>query len=120
MTISGVSFTTKATNTYDGQRRLMRTTIDNPPPLLGQSTLAFTAWDAASRPTTGTLTLSIGPSSPISYIYDSTARTVRRDTGLNVCTQTYDQNGNIIGETCTGTTPSTTVVTIRGTTQLCK
>jgi hypothetical protein len=40
--------------------------------------------------------------------------------GLNICTVTHDANGNITREQCTGTTPSTTVVTINATTQICK
>jgi len=39
---------------------------------------------------------------------------------LNTCIQRYDLNGNIQGETCTGTSPSTTTVTVQSTLQICK
>jgi hypothetical protein len=84
--------------------------------------MTFSAWDSSGRPTAGTLTLPIGPSSPISITYDNAARTVRRTTGLNTCTVTHDQNGNMIREECTGTatTASTTIVTVQATQQICK
>ena len=120
LTVGGVSFTTTATNSYDAQRRLVSTRIANPAPLGGETTLTYSAWDSSGRPTAGTFTPVIGGQFPISITYDNAARTSRRNTGLNICTQTHDQNGNIVREECTGTTPSTTVVTIQNTQQICK
>lgn len=114
----GVSFTITATNAYDAQRRLVSITITNPPPL-GQTTTTFSAWDSSGRPTNGTQT-SFGASFSVSITYDNANRSVTRNSGPNICTVTHDQNANIIRETCTGTTPSTTIVTVQGTQQVCK
>lgn len=114
----GVSLTTVATQSYDAQRRLVSTTIDNPAPL-GQQTLAYTAWDSAGRPTTGTFS-SIAGAFPVSITYNNTARTVTRNTGLNICTVTHDTNGIMVRESCTGTTASTTEITILTTQQICR
>ncbi len=118
-TVSGVSFTTTATNAYDAQRRLTSTAVvTDAPPLTVTTT--FSAWDASGRPTTGTMNIPNVGQVGVSNTYDNVNHTVRRDTGLNVCTQTHDANGNIIKETCTGTSPSTTDVTIRETQQICR
>ena len=118
-TVSGVAFTTTATNAYDAQRRLTSTAVvTQPSPLTATTT--FSAWDSSGRPTAGTLTLNPGGQFAVSNTYDNANRTVRRDTGLNVCTQTHDANGIIVGESCTGTGASTTVVTINATQQICK
>lgn len=118
-TVSGVPFTTTATNSYDAQRRLTSTVVVTQSPPLSVTT-TFSAWDASGRPTTGTTTIPNVGTFPVSNTYDNTNRTVRRDTGLNVCTQTHDANGILVREECTGTTPSTTVVTTNATQQICK
>lgn len=119
LTVSGTSFTTTATNSYDAHKRLAQTTITNPPPLGGESTLTYSDWDSAGRPTAGTESLGSGPSGPISFTYDDAAHTVKRNIPPNICTDTYDQNGIMTGEDCTGTTPSKTVVTTLATQQIC-
>lgn len=113
----GLSFTITATNAYDSQRRLVSTTIVNPPPL-GPVTITYSAWDSSGRPTSGTTNLPGGGS--ISVSYDAANRSVTRDMGLNICTVTHDSNGIIIRETCTGTIASTTIVTVGGTQSICK
>jgi hypothetical protein len=112
------TLTITATNSFDTQRRLTSTTIVNPPPL-GQITMTFSAWDDSGRPTSGVVTLVQG-TSPISISYDAANRSFTRNDGRNTCTVTHDENGIIIGETCTGTTGSTTVVTVNSTQQICK
>ena len=118
---AGGSLTTTATHTYDGQRRLMSTQVVTAPiPVIGSLTTitTYSSWDASGRPTAGTAT---GPGgSTVTISYDNTNRTVTQNTGPNTCTQTYDQNGIIIREGCTGTTASTTVVTVNSTQQVCK
>jgi hypothetical protein len=118
----GASITTTATNTYDSQRRLMSTRTVTPIAAVGEITTmtTFNGWDLSGRPTTGSITFTPGGSNPVSYTYDSTNRTVTRNTGLNTCTVTHDQNGNMTREVCTGTQPSTTTVTINSTQQICK
>ena len=120
--LGGVSLTTTATNTYDSQQRLTSTQTVTPIPVVGQitTTMTFNAWDTSGRPTGGSITLSPGGTNPISYTYDATNRTATRNLGLNTCTVTYDPNGNITREVCTGTQPSTTTVTINSTQQICK
>lgn len=114
----GVSLTIKATYSYDAQRRLLSTTIDNPPPL-GQFVMRFSAWDSAGRPTAGEMRMPQG-TFPISVAYDAANRSTTRTIGPDTCTQTHDQNGNIIRESCTGRENSNTVVTVLATTQICK
>ena len=118
-TVSGVSFTTTARNTYDAQKRLTSTAVVTQLPPIS-STFTFSAWDSSGRPTAGTLTLSPGGQNPVSFTYDNANRTSTRNTGLNICTQTHDVNGIIVRESCTGTDPSTTVVTINSTQQICR
>jgi YD repeat-containing protein len=118
-TVSGFSLTTTATNSYDSQRRLTSTAIvTSPVPL--STTFTYSAWDTSGRPTAGTVAISPGPSGSVSITYNNADRTVTRNDGLNTCTQRYDPNGNIQGETCTGTSPSTTNVTVQSTVQICK
>ena len=119
ITVSDATFTITAAHSYDSQRRLVATTISNPPPL-GQTVMTFSAWDGSGRPTAGTISLSPGGTFPLQYSYDAGNRSVTRDSGLNVCTVTHDGNGNIIRESCTGTTASTTIVTINSTQSICK
>lgn len=116
-TSGGLAVTLTATHGYDAQRRLVSTVLDNS--LLPQSSFSYTAWDGSGRPTAGTLTSFAGVF-PLSISYDNANRTVTRNTGLNICTVTHDQNGNIVRESCTGTTPSVTEVTIHTTTQVCR
>ena len=118
VTQQGVSFTITATNAYDAQRRLVSITITNPPPL-GTITTTFSAWDSSGRPTAG-VTSGIPGGGTVSITYDNANRSVTRNSGLNVCTVTHDQNANMIRETCTGTTASTTIVTIQAKQQICK
>jgi hypothetical protein len=118
-TISGVPFTTTATNAYDAQRRLTSTAVVTQAPPLTVTT-TFSAWDASGRPTAGTTTIPNVGLFPVTNTYDNVNHTVRRDTGLNVCTQTHDANGIIVKETCTGTTPSTTDVNVVTTQQICR
>ena len=118
---AGLSLTTTATHTYDGQRRLMSTqVVTTPIPVIGSltTTTTFSSWDASGRPTAGAATGAGGSTVTISY--DNTNRTVTQNTGPNTCTHTYDQNGVILREVCTGTTASTTVVTVNSTQQVCK
>jgi hypothetical protein len=121
MTVNGVPFTITTTNTFDGQRRLT-STQSNGGVGIGtiSSTTTYTAWDSSGRPTAGTLALSPGGTFSVSIAYDAGNRTATRNSGLNVCTQTHDANGNITREVCTGTSPSTTTVTINSTQQICK
>jgi hypothetical protein len=119
ITTGGATFTITATHSYDSQRRLVATTISNPPPL-GQTVMSFSAWDGSGRPTAGTISLSPGGTFPLSNSYNDANRSVTRNSGLNVCTVTHDGNGIMIRETCTGTTESTTVVTVGGTQSICK
>ncbi len=114
----GVTFTIVATHTYDAQRRLVRTVIDNPPPL-GQETYAYTAWDNSGRPTAASSTSGVG-TLPLSITYDDAARSVTRNSALNSCTLTHDANGIMLRESCTGTTPSTTEITTLTTQQICR
>lgn len=117
-TVGGLSLTNTATNSYDGQRRLVATIIASTPPL-GDVSLTYSAWDASGRPTAGVMTTP-GATFPMSISYDAANRSATRNTGLNVCTVTHDANGIIIRETCTGTTGSTTIVTILSTQSICK
>ena len=118
-TVGSVSFTTNATNTYDAQKRLTSTAVVTQTPPLTVTT-TFSAWDSSGRPTAGNAALSPGPSFPVSITYDNANRTVTRNMGPNICTVTHDGNGIMIRESCTGTTPSTTIVTINGTQSICK
>lgn len=118
---AGLSVTTTATHAYDAQRRLVSTELVTAPiPVIGSltTTTTFSAWDSSGRPTAGVATGAGGSTVTISY--DTPNRTSTRNTGLNTCTQTYDQNGILTREVCTGTTASTTVVTVNGTQQVCK
>lgn len=120
LTSNGFTLTTTSTNTYDGQQRLTSTAVVND---VTTATTTFTAWDSARRPTAGTMvTTSPGGTQtfPVTNTYDNSNRTVVRVTALNRCTQTHDQNGNVIAETCTGTTPSSTTTTIASTAQACR
>lgn len=107
MSIQGFSLTTTATNTYDAQRRLTSTTVGPVPSV----TTTFSAWDSSGRPTA---------SSQGAISYDNANRSVTRIMGLNTCTVTHDANGIIIKEVCTGTTASTTEVTVLTTQSVCK
>jgi hypothetical protein len=122
-TVSGVPFTTTATNSYDAQRRLTSTVVVTQSPPLSVTT-SFSAWDASGRPTAGSTTIPNVGQFPVTITYDNANRSVTRDTGLNVCTQTYDTNANIIREQCNdrggSTAPSTTTVNIVTTQQICK
>jgi len=118
-TIGGFALTATATNSYDSQRRLTSVAIvTSPVPL--STTFTYAAWDASGRPTAGTVAISPGPSGSVSITYNNPDRTVTRNDGLNTCIQRSDLNGNIQGETCTGTSPSTTTVTVQSTLQICK
>jgi len=52
---------------------------------------------------------------PVVITYDNIMRTVTRNMGPNICTVTHDAHGIMIKEQCTGTTPSTTIVTVSAT-----
>jgi len=118
-TIGGFALTATATNSYDSQRRLTSVAIvTSPVPL--STTFTYSAWEASGRPTAGTVAISPGPSGSVSITYNNPDRTVTRNDGLNTCIQRSDLNGNIQGETCTGTSPSTTTVTVQSTLQICK
>jgi YD repeat-containing protein len=118
-TAGGFSLTATATNSYDSQRRLTSVAVvTSPVPL--STTFTYSAWDASGRPTAGTFAISPGPNGSVSIAYDNANRTVTRNDGLNTCIQTYDPNGNIQRETCTGTSPSTTTVSVQSTLQICK
>jgi len=121
LSLLGVVFTsTTATNSYDAQRRLASTVVSTQTPIGPiTATTTFSAWDSSGRPTSGTQT-GDGAAGQISYSYDNANRSVTRIIGLNTCTQTYDPNGIVIKEVCTGTTPSTTNVTINSTQSICK
>jgi len=119
ITVGNTDITTIATNNYDAQRRLVSTVIDNPPPIGGQTTFTYTVWDSSGRPTAGTQSLVNGPPGPITITYDDAAHTAKRDIPPNLCTDTYDQNGIMIKEECTGTMASTTIVTIQETGEIC-
>lgn len=116
-TMSGFSLTTTATNSYDDQKRLRSTAISADLPQLA-STTTFSAWDNAGRPTAGATSGAI--TFPVVYTYDNIMRTVRREMGPNICTVTHDANGILTREQCTGTSPSTTVVTVSATQTICK
>jgi hypothetical protein len=113
----GFGITTTATNTYDDQKRLRSTAIAADLPQLA-STTTFSAWDNAGRPTAGMTSGAI--TFPVVYTYDNIMRTVIRNMGPNICTATHDANGIMIKEQCTGTTPSTTIVTVSATAGICK
>ena len=115
LTVNGVPFTTTATNSYDGQRRLISTTISAPPPI-PPTTLTYSAWDSSGRPTAGSATVAGG----VSITYDNTNHTAARTISPNTCTVTHDQNGIMIREQCVGTTSSTTIITVNSTVQICK
>jgi hypothetical protein len=82
------------------------------------SITTFSAWDNAGRPTAGATTGAI--TFPVVITYDNIMRTVTRNMGPNICTVTHDANGNMTKEQCTGTTPSTTLVTVSATMGICK
>ena len=120
-TLAGQSLTTTATHIYDAQRRLASTqVVTGPIPVIGSlNTLtAFSAWDASGRPTTGVAGGDGGGN--VTLTYDNANRTVTQSSAQNTCTLTYDANGVVIREACTGTTDSTTVVTVNATQQICK
>lgn len=118
ITASGTSFTTTATNSYDAQRRLVGTTVTNPM-LGGKVIFKYSAWDSSDRPTAGTESLGSGKPIAITLTYDDSAHTVIRNIPPNICKVTHDSNGIMIQEECTGTTPSTTKLTILETQQIC-
>lgn len=110
----GLSLTSVATNTYDSQKRLASTTIVSPP--LATITTTYSAWDSSGRPTSGSSTLN----GAVTITYDNANRTVTRVIPPNTCKVTHDANGILIKEECTGTTPSTTNVTVISTQTICK
>jgi hypothetical protein len=109
----GVPFTTTSTNSYDAQRRLTGTVVVAP---FTTITTTYTTWDSFGRPTNGSSTAAGSET----ITYDNANRTVTRVSGPNTCTQTHDENGFIIREVCTGTSPSTTVATSQATLQVCR
>lgn len=118
--VAGLSVTTTATHTYDAQRRLLATAVVTTVPFAGllSTNTSYSAWDGSGRPTAGATTGD--GASGVSISYDNGSRTATQNRGLNTCTQTYDQNGILTREVCTGTTPSTTVVTVNATQQVCR
>ena len=77
----------------------------------------MTSMDSVGGPGTGTQTTRFASRSDL---VDEVAVVPPVSRALGTTTQTYDQNGVIIREVCTGTTASTTVVTVNSTQQVCK
>lgn len=114
--IAGQGTTTlTATRTFSGRRLLTNTSVSQPslgPP----SVTTYLAWDAADRPTAGTVVTG-GQSVPQSFTYDNATRTQTSTSAGATCTQTFDQNGNPAVGTCSGATATTTVL---ATQQICR
>lgn len=119
---AGVITTGSSTNTYDAQRRVVRTTGVSAavPPVTTVTT--YTTWDASGRPTTAR---EVGPNFDNTRIitYDDAQRT-RTNTvnGTPVVTvETFDADGNILRQVATGgSAVSTTVFTTTATASVCK
>lgn len=112
---AGLDTTGTSTLTHDGRKRL--TTIAAVSQPGGQtSTTTYTAWDAAGRPTAGTLA-SGRQSTAQTMRYDDSTRTQTISTNGQMCTQTFDENGNPAAGACGGSTATTTVLTTQ---QICR
>jgi YD repeat-containing protein len=104
------SSTCTSTHEYDAQKRLLSTRSTSQPG--GQTTtITYTAWDSAGRPTSGTSTGG-RQSLPQSFTYDNATRTQTNTNAGVTCTQTFDVNGNpAVGRCANGATATTTVLT---------
>jgi hypothetical protein len=115
VTGAGADSTNVSTLEYDAGKRLISLLAESRPS--GQrSTTTYTAWDAAGRPTMGSV-LAGRQSSPISMSYDSARRSQSMTSSGTTCTQTFDINGNPAVGTCPGSTATTTVLTTQ---RICK
>jgi hypothetical protein len=107
------------TNTYDSQNRLTRQVANY---TIGSSTITYTAWDSAGRPTLATQ-IGAGQNNTMNMVYDDNARSLTTTTtsasGVpqTLCTMVYDANGNLLTTTCQG---STAVATITATQTVCR
>ena len=102
------------TYVYDSQRRL--TQIVN-----GPSTTTYTAWDAAGRPTQG----SLPAGTPVTIAYDETARTQTQTSGSGdaavVVTTTFDPDGTPTRVVSVNAGVTTTTSTqVNSTARICK
>ncbi len=115
---AGLNSTNTATNTYDGQRRLVMTTAVSQTAGLPSvtSTTTYTTWDSAGRPTAGS-TVAGGVTTPVSYAYDNATRTQTQTSGGTSCTQTFDTNGNPLVGNCAGAVATFTTLTTQ---QVCR
>ncbi len=119
---AGAVTTGSSTNTFDSQRRLMRTTDVSGAVPPATTTTTYTTWDSSGRPTTAR---DVGPGYDNTRIitYDDGQRT-RTNTlmgGALVTVETFDADGNILRQVTTGgTTVSTTVFATTATARVCK
>jgi YD repeat-containing protein len=105
---------TDGTYSYDGQKRLVRYTING-------LTYSYSAWDSSSRPTAGTVSGGVSES----WTYNDSARTATRvqssNSGSTTTVYTYDANGNptSVMET-SGLTVVTSTTNTNTTAQVCR
>jgi YD repeat-containing protein len=112
---AGTDATTDSTPDYDDRKRLISLTAESRPSRQ-RSTTTYTAWDAAGRPTMGTV-LAGRQKSTVTMSYDDSRRMQSQTSNGITCTQTFDANGNPAIGSCAGSTATTTVLTTQ---RICK
>ena len=115
--VGTTNFTSTATNTHDGQKRITGTTVTD---ATGRTTTTtYSAWDAAGRPTAGQSVIVGGSTSNFTHAYDDAARTQTSIASGVTCITSYDENGINLSGTCAGGSSTVTFTTI-STAEVCR
>jgi hypothetical protein len=115
-TVTGprMNSTGTSTLTHEGRRLTGITATSRPGGQTSRTT--YSAWDAAGRPTAGTVVAGRDATAQ-SFRYDDAARTQTITASGQTCTQTFDENGNPALGRCGGGIATTTVLTTQ---QVCR